>query len=122
VSSSTPVTVPSAPFPLQANASVFADFITASRDPARFPDPEAIKLDRPYSDYIHHGWGPHSCLGRPIVETAAAAMLRQLARECRGPRRAAGDAGEMKRKLFNGAIPVFLAQNGGDWESFPVGE
>lgn len=116
------MTVPSAPSPLPPKASVFADFITASRDPARFPDPEAIRLDRPYGDYIHHGWGPHSCLGRPIVETAATAMLRQFARECHGLRRATGNAGEMKRKLFNGAFPVFLSQDGGDWESFPVGE
>ncbi|KAK2592292.1 hypothetical protein QQS21_010012 [Conoideocrella luteorostrata] len=120
VASPTPVTIPSAPTPLAPGATVFADFITAGRDPSKFPEPETIKLDRPYDSYIHHGWGPHSCLGRPIVETAAASMLRQFALLCPNLRRAPGEAGEMKKKLYNGAFPVFLSQDGGDWESFPV--
>ncbi len=47
-------------------------------------------------------------------------MLRVFARECRGARRAPGAAGEMKRKLFNGAFPVFLAEDAGSWGGFPV--
>lgn len=34
--------------------------------------------------------------------------------------RAPGPQGEMKSKLFNGAIPVFLSEDGGSWGSFPV--
>ncbi|KAF2995005.1 hypothetical protein E8E14_001815 [Neopestalotiopsis sp. 37M] len=122
VASPTPVTVPSAPKPLSPGAGVFVDFMTAGRDPSKFPNLDSIKLDRPYDTYLHQGFGPHACLGRPIVETAAAAMLRQFARACPNVRRSPGEAGEMKRKLFNGAFPVFLSEDGGDWKSFPVGE
>lgn len=111
---------PDSTIPLPANSQIFLDFITASLDPAKFPDPTSIRLDRPEEAYIHHGWGPHACLGRPIVTTAGAAMLRVFARECPGARRAPGAQGQMQRKLFNGAFPVFLAEDGGAWESFPV--
>ncbi|GME25196.1 Psi-producing oxygenase A [Neofusicoccum parvum] len=107
--------------PVHAGQTLFVDFISASRDPAKFPEPDTIRLDRPDAAYIHHGWGPHACLGRPIVTVAGAAMLRALGRHCGGGlRRAPGAAGEMKRKMFNGAFPVFLAEDGGAWESFPV--
>lgn len=108
---------------MHAGQTLFVDFISASLDPTKFPEPETVRLDRPDAAYIHHGWGPHACLGRPIVTVAGAAMLRALGRHCGGGlRRAPGAAGEMKRKLFNGAFPVFLAEDGGAWESFPVGE
>lgn len=106
---------------LPPNSQILCSFITAGRDPAKFPDPEAIKLDRPNESYIHHGWGPHSCLGRPITTTSQAAMLKAFARECGpGVRRAPGPQGEMKRKMVNGAFPVFLTEDGSDWSVFPV--
>ncbi|ETS85989.1 hypothetical protein PFICI_04014 [Pestalotiopsis fici W106-1] len=120
VASQAPVTVASAPKPLSPGSGVFVDFMTAGRDPSKFPNPDSIKLDRPYNAYLHQGFGPHSCLGRPIVEVAAAAMLRQFARNCPNVKESPGDAGKMKTKLFNGAFPVFLSQNGDDWEAFPV--
>jgi len=92
--------------------------VTAGTDSSKFPDPLEIKLDRPDEDYIHHGWGPHSCLGRPIVTTAAASMLRVFAR-LGNLRRAPGDAGEMKNKVVGGAFKVFLLADGSDWGSFP---
>lgn len=105
---------------LPAGAGLFVDFITAGRDPSKFPEPAKIRLDRPEEIYIHHGWGPHQCLGRAIVTTAGAAMLRAFARSCPNVRRASGPAGEIKTKLFGGAFPVFLAEDGGSWEAFPV--
>ncbi|KAG9254518.1 heme peroxidase family protein [Emericellopsis atlantica] len=99
--------------------TVFADFITAGRDPAKFPDPEEIKLDRPDSSYIHHGWGPHACLGREIVTEAGASMLRVCAKLVNF-RRAAGSAGEMKATLVNGAFKRFLSEDGSQWGPFPV--
>ncbi|KAK7739055.1 hypothetical protein SLS53_005953 [Cytospora paraplurivora] len=117
---STTLTDGSKTTPLPAGSQLFCDFITAGRDPSKFPDPETVRLDRPEESYIHHGWGPHACLGRPIVTTAGAAMLRAFARECPNVRRTPGAQGEMKRKLFNGAFPVFLSEDGASWESFPV--
>ncbi|KMU89621.1 linoleate diol synthase (Linoleate (8R)-dioxygenase) [Coccidioides immitis H538.4] len=97
---------------------IFTNFMTAGADPSKFPDPEAIKLDRPEEDYIHHGWGPHACLGRPFVTTAAASMLRVFGR-LDNVRRAPGPPGEMKSKVEGGVFKVFLTPDGGDWNAFP---
>ncbi|KAH8800451.1 heme peroxidase family protein [Xylogone sp. PMI_703] len=99
--------------------SIFTDFVTAGLDASKFPDPHEIKLDRPDHLYIHHGWGPHACLGRPIVTVAGASMLRVCAR-LSNLRRAPGSAGEMKSKLVNEAFKVYLAENGSRWGPFPV--
>ncbi|KAM0280201.1 hypothetical protein ACHAQH_004158 [Verticillium albo-atrum] len=99
--------------------ALFADFITAGRDPSKFPEPEKIKLDRPDELYIHHGWGPHACLGRAIVTVAGASMLRTCAR-LTNFRRAPGPAGEMKSRTENGAFKRFLSEDGSQWGPFPV--
>lgn len=98
--------------------TVFADFVTAGRDPANFPDPESIRLDRPDELYIHHGWGPHACLGRAIVTVAGAAMLRVFGR-LTNLRRSPGPSGEMKSKLVNNAFKVYLPEDGSEWTPFP---
>ncbi|KAH7009651.1 heme peroxidase family protein [Ilyonectria destructans] len=105
--------------PVKKGDSIFTDFVTAGLDPSKFPDPYEIKLDRPDDLYIHHGWGPHACLGRPIVTVAGASMLRVCAR-LSNLRRAPGPAGEMKSKTVNGAFKVYLAENGSEWGPFPV--
>jgi cytochrome P450 len=101
--------------------TIFTDFITAGRDPSKFPDPDQIKLDRPDELYIHHGWGPHACLGRAIVTVAAASMLRVCAR-LNNFRRAPGPAGEMQSKTVNGAFKVYLSEDGSKWGPFPTSE
>ncbi|KAL2872843.1 peroxidase/cytochrome P450 family protein [Aspergillus lucknowensis] len=98
--------------------TLFVDFITAGLDPSKFPDPEEIKLDRPMELYIHHGWGPHSCLGRPIVTIAGACLLRVLGR-LRNVRRAPGPSGEMKSKMVNAAFKVYLPEDASKWTPFP---
>ncbi|KAL4894294.1 heme peroxidase [Aspergillus ambiguus] len=98
--------------------TLFIDFVTAGRDPTRFPDPESIRLDRPDDLYIHHGWGPHSCLGRPVVTAAAAAMLRVVAR-LHNFRRTPGPVGEMKYKIVDPGFKVYLPEDGSEWTPFP---
>lgn len=104
--------------PVGKGDTIFADFVTAGLDPDQFPDPEEIKLDRPIDCYIHHGWGQHSCLGRAIVTTAGACVLRVLGR-LRNVRRAPGPSGEMKSKMVNGAFKVYLPEDGSEWTPFP---
>lgn len=107
--------------PLKKGDSIFTDFVAAGLDPSKFPDPYEIKLDRPDHLYIHHGWGPHACLGRRIVTVGGASMLRVCAR-LSNLRRAPGPAGEMKSKTVNEAFKVYLAENGSKWGPFPVCE
>ncbi|KAH6976751.1 heme peroxidase family protein [Ilyonectria destructans] len=104
---------------VKSGDTVFTNFITAGLDPSKFPDPYEIKLDRPDDLYIHHGWGPHACLGRAIVTVAGASMLRICAR-LNNFRRAPGPAGEMKSKTVNGAFKVFLSEDGSQWGPFPT--
>ena len=88
-------------------------------DPTKFPDPEEIKLDRPDADYIHHGWGPHACLGRPIVMTSMAAQLKVFAK-LKNLRRAPGLQGQLKSTTVNGAVKVFMKEDWSDWWAFPT--
>ncbi|KAK2469200.1 hypothetical protein H9L39_19181 [Fusarium oxysporum f. sp. albedinis] len=104
---------------VKSGDTVFTNFITAGLDPSKFPDPYEIKLDRPDNLYIHHGWGPHACLGRAIVTVAGASMLRTCAR-LNNFRRVPGHAGEMKSKTVNGAFKVFLSEDGSQWGPFPT--
>ncbi|KAL4820257.1 heme peroxidase [Aspergillus spinulosporus] len=97
--------------------TIFADFASAGIDPETFPDPEEIRLDRPLQLYIHHGWGAHACLGRAIVTTAAAALLKVMGR-LDGLRRAEGMQGELFRKEVGG-FRMFLDEEGGSWRVFP---
>ncbi|KAL4739296.1 heme peroxidase [Aspergillus similis] len=96
---------------------VFADFASAGMDSDTFPNPEEIRLDRPLQLYIHHGWGPHACLGRAIVTTAGAALLKVVGR-LDGFRRANGMQGELFRKEVDG-FRMFLDEEGGNWRVFP---
>ncbi|RFU82151.1 fatty acid oxygenase [Trichoderma arundinaceum] len=99
--------------------TVFTDFVTAGLDPSKFPNPYEINLDRPDDLYIHHGWGPHACLGHSIATVAGASMLRVCAR-LGNFRRAPGPAGEMKSKTVNGAFKVYLSEDGSQWNPFPI--
>jgi hypothetical protein len=101
-----------------AGSAIFPDFNTAGLDPAVFPDPEQIKLDRADDLYLHHGWGQHACLGRNIVMGAMAVQLRSFAR-LKNLRRAAGPAGQLKSKVTNGAFKVFMNEDWSDWTPFP---
>jgi len=100
-------------------SAVFVSFISAGLDASKFPNPTTVDPARPEELYIHHGWGAHACLGRPIVTMAAAAQLRVFGR-LKGLRRAEGARGEMKFKMVNGAFKVFLGEEGDRWERFPV--
>jgi len=39
----------------------------ANRDPATFPDPDRLKLDRDPNPHIAFGYGPHYCVGAPLA-------------------------------------------------------
>jgi hypothetical protein len=59
---------------------VMIDLKAASRDPAAFPNPNAVDLTRPLDSYIHLGHGPHQCLGLPMTRVALTTMLKVIAR------------------------------------------
>lgn len=113
------------------NEMLYTDFVTAGLDPKAFPNPHEIKLNRPRDRYIHHGYGAHACLGRPIVEIAMAAQLKVFAR-LKNLRPAPGPQGEMKRTIpppnpvssdpqpNPGSITVYMKEDWSDWWPFPT--
>ena len=51
---------------------------SANRDPARFPGPERLDLDRDVSGHIAFGHGIHYCLGAPLARMEAEVALGTL--------------------------------------------
>jgi cytochrome P450 len=39
---------------------------TANHDPARFPDPNVLRIGRPNNQHFGYGWGSHYCPGAPL--------------------------------------------------------
>jgi cytochrome P450 len=46
---------------------VHVSYLTANRDPERYPDPDAIDPDRPPAPHMTFGWGGHRCIGVPLA-------------------------------------------------------
>lgn len=110
------------PIQVSKNDSVFLSFTAAGTDPAKFPEPKTIDLNRPEESYIHHGLGAHACLGQPMVTVVAATQLKVFA-QLDGLRRAPGGQGEMRSKWVNdGAFKVYLSEDGTYWSKFPGSE
>ncbi|WP_405879070.1 cytochrome P450 [Streptomyces sp. NBC_01384] len=62
-----------------AGETVLLSLAAADRDPARFPDPERLDLDRDASGHLALGRGIHYCVGAPLArletEIAVSALL-----------------------------------------------
>jgi cytochrome P450 len=56
---------------LQVDDVVKVCLLSANSDPAEFPHPDRIDLDRPPGRHIAFGFGPHLCLGAPLARTIA---------------------------------------------------
>lgn len=107
------------PVQVSEGQQIYTNFVSAGRDPEKFPHPEKIDLERPMDAYIHHGFGPHSCLGRNIVQVAMAAQLRVFGR-MKNLRRAPGRQGELKFQNIEGIIKVYMKEDWSDWYPFPT--
>lgn len=86
---------------IPAGRPVLVALQSASFDPDRVNAPHEFRLDRPLPEYLHFGFGLHTCFGRYInavqIPLIAQAVLRK-----RNLRRADGDAGKLQ---FDGPFP-----------------
>ncbi|MEU1164900.1 cytochrome P450, partial [Streptomyces sp. NPDC005921] len=52
---------------IKAGDFVHVSYLTANRDPERYPDPHVIDPDRPTAPHMTFGWGGHRCIAMPLA-------------------------------------------------------
>jgi cytochrome P450 len=62
---------------------VAAVFTSGNRDEDVFPHPETFDLNRPRSDLLTFGRGPHACPGAPLARVQLEVALEQIVRRTR---------------------------------------
>jgi cytochrome P450 len=65
---------------IRAGDRVQLGLAAANRDPARFDDPAALRLDRGANPHLSFGGGMHRCIGAPLGRGLLMAALRALFR------------------------------------------
>jgi len=71
------------------HAKLMFNIAGANRDPQKFPDPEAFRIDRPLAQVRQHlsfGHGVHFCMGAPIARMEARIGMRLLLERLPNPR------------------------------------
>jgi cytochrome P450 len=67
---------------IRKGQAVMAIMAAANRDPARFPDPDVLDLERTDNRHLAFGWAAHFCFGAPLARLEAriafSALLRRL--------------------------------------------
>ncbi|MDA3645442.1 cytochrome P450 [Saccharopolyspora indica] len=63
---------------IRAGEVVYVSYVTANWDPAVFPDPERIDLDRVEVPHLAFGHGPHYCVGPLLARMEAQVLLEVL--------------------------------------------
>lgn len=64
--------------PIPAGSGVVVNAAAANRDPAIFPHPNDLDLDRPTGNHISFGHGPHFCLGAPLARAELQIAMTSL--------------------------------------------
>ena len=79
----------------------------ANRDPAHFPDPDALDITRSPNKHLAFGYGPHFCLGAPLARLEAPTAFRVLLQRLKNVR-LAHDSLEWNNALFRGlkSLPI----------------
>jgi cytochrome P450 len=90
---------------------VIAILGSADRDTARFPEPDAIDLERRDSKHVAFGRGSHYCLGAPLARLETEIALATLVRRLPGLR-LIGDPGDVEWRpvpLFRSLVALRVA-------------
>ena len=77
---------------------------SAMLDGRELDDPKSFRLDRPDYQYMHFGYGMHTCFGQYINMVQIPMIVKALLR-CKNLRRASGDAGKVQ---YQQAFPISL--------------
>ncbi|MEU6668495.1 cytochrome P450 [Streptomyces sp. NPDC046727] len=67
---------------ISAGDYVHVSYLAANRDPAVFPDPHRLDLERPVRPHMTFGWGGHHCLAAPLaraeLDSAVSGLLTRF--------------------------------------------
>jgi cytochrome P450 len=89
---------------IPAGRPVLVALQSASFDGDRVASPHEFQLDRPLPEYLHYGFGLHTCFGRYINAVQIPLIVQAVLRK-RNLRRAAGEAGKLQ---VDGPFPSSL--------------
>ncbi|MEU6034436.1 cytochrome P450 [Actinomadura sp. NPDC047616] len=64
--------------PVRAGERVLIPWVAANHDPAVFPDPERVRLDRDASRHLSFGIGTHRCAGAHLARAMFREMITQV--------------------------------------------
>ncbi|KAL4810358.1 heme peroxidase [Aspergillus unguis] len=98
---------------------VFIGSTQANRDPAAFPNPDEVRLDRPDDSYLNYGIGAQVGLGKEATLTAVTAMFRAAAR-LDNLRPAPGPQGILKKVHRKDGYTLFMREDHGAYSPFPT--
>lgn len=96
---------------IPTNARVLLAFGAANRDPERYSEPEAFKIERNPTDHMSFGAGIHRCLGAGLAELEGRIVLEQLL-ERTDALELAGDIVRTTNPTLRGALSVPLDTSG----------
>ncbi len=85
---------------------VQVSYVAAGRDPRRFPDPDALDIDRQGPPHLAFGHGPHHCVAPLLARMEAEELLSALLRRLPGLRPAvpAGEIAWQGSVLIRGPV------------------
>lgn len=89
---------------IPAGRQVMIALQSASFDGARVPSPSTFSIDRPLPEYLHFGFGLHTCFGRYINAEQIPRMVAEVLKQP-NLRRASGEAGTLQ---VDGPFPTSL--------------
>ncbi|TME00633.1 MAG: cytochrome P450, partial [Chloroflexi bacterium] len=85
----------------------------ANRDPARFPDPDVFRLDRPPDQrHLSFSAGPHHCLGAALGRLELTVLLEVLGRRLPGAELADQELEWRDTVFFRGVRSLRIAPRG----------
>ncbi|KAL4792140.1 Psi-producing oxygenase A [Aspergillus venezuelensis] len=104
---------------VKAGQAVICNLVSACMDPAAFPEPTAVKLDRDMNLYAHFGFGAHRCLGIDLCKAGLSTMLKVVG-GLDNLRRAPGPQGQLKKLSGPGGIAKYMNEDHSGFSPFPT--
>ncbi|MFF6881394.1 cytochrome P450 [Streptomyces sp. NPDC012474] len=95
--------------PMHAGDRVLIPWVAANHDPAVFPDPEQVRLDRDASRHLSFGIGSHRCAGAHLARAMFRAMMTQVLTRLPD-----------YRVIEEGLVPYPTRGNQSGWDAVPA--